>query len=337
MTPLTTSVLVPTRGRPEPLQACVRALGRQTTPPGEVIVVWQGDDTASRDAAAALAPDLPAPLRVLHSAEPGIVPAENTGLAAAAGDVVLLIDDDAVAPPDWLARHLRHYARPDVGAAGGPVMNRRPDGAPFAERRHVPVGRLTWYGKPVGNLHDHPAAWSGRAPIDVDHLTGPNLSFRRRLLPGFERHLKAYWQSFELDACLAIGATGHRVVFDFGNPVAHAPSNPTFITGREGDLALKVFNAAHNLALVLAKHSAGRVAPWRLFYLLLVGSTATPGVLGAAWAVRRFGRPGREAAILRGTWRAHLAGWRAGRRCRLSCRARPAGATPLARSEAGVR
>jgi glycosyltransferase involved in cell wall biosynthesis len=337
MTALTTTVLVPTLERPERLQACVRALGRQTAPPTEVIVVWQGDDTPSRDAAAALVPGLPVPLRVLHSAERGIVPAENAGLAAAAGDVVLLIDDDALAPPEWLARHLRHYTRPDVGAVGGPVMNHRPDGVPFAERRHEPIGRLTWFGKPIGNLHDQPAAWSGRAPIDVDHLTGPNLSIRRRLLTGFERHLKAYWQSFELDACLAVGATGHRVVFDFGNPVAHVPSNPAFITGREGDLALKVFNAAHNLALVLAKHSDARRAPWRLLYLLLVGSTATPGLLGAAWAVRRFGRPAREAGILGGTWRAHLEGWRTGRRCRVSCRAHAADPTALERCEAGAR
>jgi hypothetical protein len=274
---------------------------------------------------------------VLHSVERGIVPAENTGLAAATGEVVLLIDDDAVAPPDWLARHLRQYARPDVGAAGGPVMNRRPDGAPFAERRHEPIGRLTWYGKPIGNLHDHPPAWSGREAIDVDHLTGPNLSFRRGLLPDFERHLKPYWQSFELDACLAIRARGYRVVFDFGNPVAHTPSNPAFTSGREGDLALKVFNAAHNLALVLAKHSDGRLAPWRLLYLLLVGSTATPGLLGAASAVRRFGRPAREAAVLAGTWGAHLAGWRTGRRCRASCRAGVGGPPPLARCQAGPR
>lgn len=326
MTPLTTTVLVPTLGRPEQVRACVRAIGRQTVPPTEMIVVWQGDDTPSRDAAEALAPGLPVRLRVLHSVERGIVPAENAGLAAAGGDVVLLIDDDAVAPPDWLARHLRHYARPDVGAVGGPVMNRRPDGERFAERQSEPVGRLTWFGKPIGNMHDHPTAWSARASIDVNHLTGPNLSFRRRLLPGFERHLKAYWQTFELDACLQVRSTGHRVVFDFGNPVDHVPSNPTFIAGREGDLTLKVFNAAYNHALVLAKHSDWRLAPWRLLYLLLVGSIATPGLLGAASAVRRFGRPAREAAILVGTWRAHLAGWRAGRRCRASCRRRAAGA-----------
>jgi hypothetical protein len=345
VTSLATTVLVPTLARPERLRACLAALGSQTVAPAEVVVVWQADDTPSRDAALAAVAGLPLPVRLVHSEEQGIVPAENAGLAAARGDVVLLTDDDAVPPPEWVARHLRHYARPDVGAVGGPVMNRRPDGRPFPERRQEPVGRLTWFGRAIGNLHDHPAAWSGRAPADVDHLTGPNLSFRRGLLPAFERHLKPYWQTFELDACLQIRSTGHRVVLDFANPVVHVPSAPTFLEGRDGDLALKVFNAAHNLALVLAKHSGAPLAPWRLLYLLLVGSTAVPGLLGAVRAARRFGRPAREAAILAGTWRAHLAGWRAGRRCRLACRegraraatARGEAARPAIRRDPAVR
>ena len=336
MTTLTTTVLVPTLARPERLRACVTALGRQTVAPTEIVVVWQGDDIPSRDAAATLARDVPVPLRIVHSVERGIVPAENAGLAAARGDVVVLSDDDAVAPAGWLAGHLRHYARADVGAVGGPVMNRRPAGPSFPERASEPVGRLTWLGRPVGNMHDHPAAWSHRLPIQVDHLPGANLSFRRRLLQAFEWHLKPYWQSFELDACLRIRATGHQIIFDFGNPVAHVPSNPTFVAGREGDLQVKVFNPAHNLALVLAKHSEPRLAVWRLLHLLLVGSTATPGLLGAAWAVGRVGRPAREAAIVAGTWRAHLEGWRTGRRCRASCRARTETAPLPARGGVGA-
>jgi GT2 family glycosyltransferase len=320
-----TSVLIPTLRRPERLRTCVDALSRQSMPPTEVVVVWQGDDTASRDAAAALARTRRVPLRIVHCPEPGIVPAENAGLAASTGDIVLLIDDDAVAPPDWLARHLRCYAEPDVGAVGGPIMNHRPDGAPFAERDAWPIGRLTWFGRPIGNMHDHPAAWRARPPIDVDHLSGCNLSARRRLLHRFEPHLREYWQTFELDVCLQVRAAGYRVRFDFGNPVSHFPTNPSFTAGREGDLAVKVFNAAHNQALILAKHSDWRLAPWRLLYLLLVGSVTTPGLLGAARALVRFGRPARELSILAGAWRAHALGWRAGRRCRASCRGPAAG------------
>ncbi|AGX88344.1 glycosyltransferase [Candidatus Symbiobacter mobilis] len=43
----------------------------------------------------------------------------NIGIANASGDVVLFIDDDAVAHRDWVTRIMRHYADPDVGAVGG--------------------------------------------------------------------------------------------------------------------------------------------------------------------------------------------------------------------------
>src|SRR5215471_8388425 len=119
---LTTSVLIPSFRRPAMLARCLRGLQAQTTPPDEVFVIWQADDEPTRTAAEALAGELPS-LRVLHSPEAGVVPAENVALSAATGDVILLIDDDAVPGPEWVARHLAHYADPTVGAVGGPADN----------------------------------------------------------------------------------------------------------------------------------------------------------------------------------------------------------------------
>jgi hypothetical protein len=46
--------------------------------------------------------------------------------------------------------------------------------------------------------------------------------------------------------------------------------------------------------------------------LLGIGCTSTPGLAAYPMAVRRFGGPLLELAILRRAWRNHLAGWRAG-------------------------
>jgi hypothetical protein len=51
----------------------------------------------------------------------------------------------------------------------------------------------------------------------------------------------------------------------------------------------------------------------RLAYLLSVGSTATPGILGSIAAMARYGRPVRELSILGRSLRAKREGWRAGR------------------------
>ncbi len=309
-----TSVLIPSFNRPAYLARCLRSLARQSVPPDEIFVVWQGSDHATEDAANALAKELSCPLRVIHSPELGVVPAENLALDADSGDLILLIDDDAVAPPDWIARHLAHYADPQVGAVGGPADNFHPDGSPFPKRAIEPVGRLKWTGKLAGNMYDHVPEWRTRPPCVVDHLVGYNMSLRRTAFDRFEAGLRRYWQLFELDACLQVRAKGFRVLFDFANVVEHHPTNTAYAGGRDGDLTVKVFNAAYNLAFVLSRHSPFGLRAVRLAYLLLVGSVGTPGVLGCLVSMWRFGRPGRELGILWNTWKSIVQGWRAGRK-----------------------
>ncbi|HJZ94720.1 MAG TPA: glycosyltransferase, partial [Gemmataceae bacterium] len=171
-----TSVLIASC-RPAALARCLDSLAAQAMPADEVIVAWQGGDTATRNAALAAARS-GLPVRTVHSPDIGVVPAENAALDAAVGEIVLLIDDDAVAPPDWLARHLDHYRNPRVGAVGGPFTNVGSDGIPFSTRTAEPVGTITWYGKPYGNMSDQPLSWRLRPPTPVHHLAGGNMSLR---------------------------------------------------------------------------------------------------------------------------------------------------------------
>lgn len=223
-----------------------------------------------------------------------------------------MIDDDAVAPADWIARHLVHYSEPGVGVVGGPADNFTPDGSEYPDRDREPVGIVRWYGRIIGNMHDHPREWRERPAQPVDHVVGNNMSLRRSAIGTFESRLKSYWQLFELDACLQAKARGFDVRFDFGNVVGHYPSTHVFAAGRSGDLAAKVDNFAHNQAFVLSKHSPLHLRAVRLGYLLLVGNSSTPGLAGWIVTATRSGHPIRELGVLRRSWRNHLAGWRAG-------------------------
>ena len=202
----TTSVLIPSYRRPDRLVACLTALAQQTVLPGEVLVVWQGDDRQTKDVTVRMAEQLPYRLVVLHSPDPGIVPAETLALENATGDVIYLTDDDVVPPPGWLERFLRFYADPSVGAVGGPADNYRQDNSLFERREVEPVGRLTWFGKAYGNMHTQAVEWRDRPPEVVDHLVGYNMTLRRSAFDRFESGLRRYWQMFELDACLQIKA-----------------------------------------------------------------------------------------------------------------------------------
>ena len=315
---LTTSVLVPSFGRPASLQACLNGLARQSVAPDEVLVVWQGDDAPTRDLAARAADALPFPVRVLHLEEPGIVPAENLALEAASGTLILLIDDDAVAPPDWVERHAAYYrADPTVGAVGGPAINYQ-EGRPLPVNGRGPTGRITWLGRFIGNMHDQPDAWRSRPAFETDHLVGYNMSLRRCAFERFESGLRRYWQMFEADACLQVRARGFRVLFDPGIVVDHylTPRTSVYEGGRGGDLELKVGNAAYNTAFILSKHTRGlrRWARWS--FLMVVGTTQAPGPLLLPRAVLRHGGPAREWAVARLALRRRLEGWRDGRRAR---------------------
>jgi glycosyltransferase involved in cell wall biosynthesis len=313
---MTTSVLIPSYRRPHFLVRCLRGIATQRQPPDEVLVVWQGDDTATRDAAQALASELPFCLHVLHSPQTGVVPAENTALDASRGEILLLIDDDAVPPPDWVERHVAHHADRSIGAVGGPADDFFEDGAPFPKRQVEPIGRLTWYGKPVGNMYDHVPDWRTRSPIDVDHLVGYNMSLRRSAFSRFEESLRPYWNMFELDACLQVKSNGFRVLFDFGIVVEHHPTNTAYVGGRHGDLTIKCVNPAFNHAFVLSRRTRVFARPIQMLYLLLVGSVGAPGLVSSVVALSRFGNPKQELSLLFECCRAKLQGWRAGARAR---------------------
>ena len=310
------SVLIPSYNRPHHLVNCLRGLAAQALPPDEVLVVWQGDDTPTRDAAEGLAASLPYPLRVVHSTQRGVVPAENAALDASSGEIVVLIDDDAVPAPDWLRRHMAFYDDPTVGAVGGPARSFEPDGTPFPRRQREPIGVIRWYGRSFGNMYDQVPEWRTRPPRQVDHLVGYNMSLRRCAFDRFESSLRAYWNLFEMEVCLQVAARGYRVMFDFGNVVDHFPTNTAYVGGRHGDLQIKVVNPSFNEAFIHARWAPAHLVPLRIGYFLLGGIRNRPGLLMAPMAMLKFGHPIRELKLLCRSMSATLAGWRAGTNAR---------------------
>jgi GT2 family glycosyltransferase len=110
------SVVVVTYGGLELTQACLESLARETWPRMEVIVV----DNASSDGTPGYLREAAARdsrVRTIFNAENrGFAAANNQGIAASRGEVVVLLNNDTVLPPGLLGRLTRHLQRdPSIG------------------------------------------------------------------------------------------------------------------------------------------------------------------------------------------------------------------------------
>jgi GT2 family glycosyltransferase len=139
----TVVICVWTEDRWDDIVAAVDAtIGQQPQPLELIVVVDHNDDLAARlrhHVARAIEPDgvgeAPgngsAVVRVITSTgAPGLSGARDTGMAAASGDVVAFLDDDAEPRPGWLASLCAPFADPAVTMVGGRVEPRWDNGAP---------------------------------------------------------------------------------------------------------------------------------------------------------------------------------------------------------------
>ncbi len=296
------SVLIPSYQRGRALLACLQAVVTGALLPHEVVVVLRDTDTDSHKMLRdwlATAPHAEL-FRVVEVTQRGQIAAMNRGLEAVTGDVVVFTDDDAVPRADWLERLLSHYDDPQVGGAGGRDVVHHGDR--ISQCHAASVGKITWYGKVIGNHH---CDFDGGA-VAVDHIKGVNMSFRRELIKPFDSRI---WGPHfnDTDLALAVSRAGHKLVYDPQAIIDHYPAaradNPA---GRDLADPRQVYLDSHDHCHLLMKHRPHWQMLFWLPYLALVGSRQCPGLLLFLLELIRFERAAakRFAAVLSGMWAA---------------------------------
>jgi len=120
------SVVICTRDRPDQLEVCVDYVARQDYPNFEVVIV---DNVPSGDIVRKLVEARdgePVTFRYVAEHRPGLSWARNTGVEAAAADLIAFLDDDDEPDSRWLAGIARGFARgDDVGCVTGMTLAAR--------------------------------------------------------------------------------------------------------------------------------------------------------------------------------------------------------------------
>jgi glucosyl-dolichyl phosphate glucuronosyltransferase len=201
-------------GRWADLRRAIDSLSRQSRAVDELIVVIDHNRELLRRAQAELER---ARVVANHHAQ-GLSGARNTGVETAIGDVLVFIDDDAVAEPNWLATLVSRYRDPQVIAVGGAVVPRWDRGRPrgFPEEFDWVVG-CSYRGLPVTER-------------PVRNLIGANMSFRREVLErvgGFSDGIGRVGRKpvgcEETELCIRVGAEfpGAVILYDPAARVSH--------------------------------------------------------------------------------------------------------------------
>ncbi len=185
---------------------CLESVLANTEHPAfELIVVDNASADGTREYLTRLAELNPQVHVVLNRSNYGFSSACNQGLSIAAGDVLVLLNNDTVVPPGWLARLVSALEDPAVGLAG-PVTNR------IGNEAEVETGYET-----LGEFLDEALARASereRQTFDIPTLTMFCLAMRR---DAFERigPLDARFQVGMLeddDYSLRAHEAGYRVV-----------------------------------------------------------------------------------------------------------------------------
>lgn len=154
------------------LVECVDSLLGQTHSPLEIIVVIDGNPALHERIAAHCAQQGTVRIVLLEQSS-GISGARNAGIREARGEVIVFIDDDAVADRRWVENLLSTYEDYDAVAVGGMILPLWTDGEP----QFLPE-ELYWL---VGVTHE---GFAGGGVVEVRNAFGPNMSFKREV---FER------------------------------------------------------------------------------------------------------------------------------------------------------
>lgn len=216
------SVVINTYNRGWWLDRCLASLETQTYSAFEVVVV---NGPSSDDTADVLA-RWQDRIKIVQTNSRVLSVSRNEGIAAASGELVAFIDDDAVADRHWLERLVPAFLDPRAGGAGGLVYRMNGREIEFSCGTLDRQGFVEWNRAEAGT-HFH---WEGGR---LNTVSGNNCIFRRAALEaigGFDERIEYYHD--EADVVWRIERAGYHTVHRPNAVVFHEAARSQNRAGR---------------------------------------------------------------------------------------------------------
>ncbi|MBO9130029.1 glycosyltransferase family 2 protein [Bacillus sp. 165] len=270
------SVIVPTYKRVGDLERCLMGLENQDRKPDEVIVVFRDTDLETQN----FLKEFKGTVRIKKEVvdKTGQVAALNKGVSSANGNLICILDDDAVPRNSWLRNIESIFIKnPAVGGVGGRDFVHLNEG--IIQGSKEIVGKLKWYGKVIGNHH-----LGVGEQREVDVLKGANMSYRREVFEKIqfdERLLGTGAQvGNDLAISLATKRIGWKLIYNSKVIVDHYPAQRFDEDKRNTFNEEALFNNTYNNTFIILEHFNN----WfkRFVFLswgIAIGTSDRPGFL----------------------------------------------------------
>ena len=186
------SVVICTHNGSRTIRECLEGVARLDYPNFEVIVV----DDGSTDGTAEMVREYD--VRLVRTENLGLSNARNTGMQAAAGEIIAYLDDDAYPDPHWLQYLAATFVTTNHAGVGGPNLAPPVDG---------PIAHCV-ANAPGGPVH---VLLSDR---EAEHIPGCNMAFRKARLEaigGFDPQFRVAGD--DVDICWRLQECGWRLGF----------------------------------------------------------------------------------------------------------------------------
>ena len=194
------SVVVCSYNGGQTIRECCDALAKLEYPSYEVIIVDDGSTDDTADIAGKY------DFQVIRTPNRGLSNARNTGLAAASGDIVAYLDDDAYPDTQWLSYLAETFSRTEHVGVGGPNLTPIDDGP------------VAWCVASSPGNPTHVLLTDDEA----EHLPGCNMAFRKAALEaigGFDPRFRSAGD--DVDVCWRLREAGGTLGFSPAAMVWH--------------------------------------------------------------------------------------------------------------------